>query len=66
MSETTRPGKHRHCWNCGADMGFIENRFYDRIDTCGSRECEREARHAFEEERDAAHEAIDAQFDGGW
>jgi hypothetical protein len=47
-------------------MGFIENRFYDRIDTCGSRECEREARHAFEEERDAAHEAIDAQFDGGW
>ncbi len=61
-----RSGKVRHCWVCGADMGFIENRFYDRMDTCGARECEREARDAHEAEREAAHDAVDEYFNGGW
>lgn len=45
-----RPGKIRYCWVCGADMGFIENRYFDRLDTCGDRECEREARDAYQDE----------------
>jgi anaerobic ribonucleoside-triphosphate reductase len=58
------PGKIRRCWNCGADMGFIENRYYDRRDTCGSRECEREARNQDQAERDEAHERLDRYM--GW
>jgi hypothetical protein len=60
----TPPGKIRHCWNCGADMGFIENRYYDRTDVCGSRECNRAAQDAFRQERDEAHEQLDR--DMGW
>jgi hypothetical protein len=56
--------KMRHCWSCGAEMGFIENRYYDRRDTCGSRECEREARNRESAERDDAHEKLDR--DMGW
>ena len=57
-------GKVRHCWNCGADMGFIENRYYDRGDTCESPECNRAARDAEQAERDEAHEQLDR--DNGW
>ena len=62
----SRPGKVRHCWNCGANMGFIENRWYDSRDTCGSPECEREARDAWEAERDAEIDRVNDRFDGGW
>lgn len=65
-SKQQRPGKMRFCWNCGEPMGFIENRFYDRMDTCGARECERAARDAFEEEREEAHRAVDDYYGGGW
>ena len=58
------PGKERFCWVCGASMGFIENRYYDRRDTCESRECLREAREAERQERDEAHEQLDR--DRGW
>lgn len=57
------PGKIRQCWVCGKDMGFIENRYYDRSDTCGDRECDREARDAHESERQEAHEELDRQYD---
>ena len=60
------PGKVRHCWNCGADMGWIENRYYDRTDTCGAQDCEREARDANEAERQDAHDAVDDHFDTNW
>lgn len=60
----TGEGKVRHCWNCGADMGFIENRYYDRRDTCGSPACEREARDQEQADRDEAHEQLDR--DRGW
>lgn len=56
--------KERHCWYCGASMGMIENRHYDRGDTCGKSACERGARDAERYERDAEHEALDA--DRGW
>lgn len=63
--ELVKPaGKQRHCWHCGADMGFIENRFYDSRDTCGSAECERSARDADQQERDEAHEQLDREM--GW
>lgn len=56
--------KMRHCWFCGAELGVIERKYYDRFDTCGSRECEREARNMERAERDEAHEQLDR--DMGW
>jgi len=56
--------KERFCWNCGASLGVIEGRHYDRRDTCGSRECEREARDEERAEREDAHRQLDE--DMGW
>lgn len=56
--------KERFCWNCGASMGVIENRYYDSRDTCGATECDREARYQAEAERAEAHEQLDR--DMGW
>lgn len=60
----TPSAKERFCWNCGASMGFIEARHYDRTDTCGKPECEREARYEREAERADAHAALDES--NGW
>lgn len=65
MTDTPKTGKIRHCWYCGADMGFIENRYYDRGDTCGKQECDRAARDAHAEEREEAHDRVDDYY-GGW
>ena len=54
----------RYCWFCGAPLGVIEDRHYDRNDTCGKAECEREMRHAAQDERAEAHERLD--HDRGW
>lgn len=54
----------RYCFNCGEPMGVIEDRNYERSDTCGKRECEREARVQHEAERRDAHEQLDR--DRGW
>lgn len=51
--------KERFCWNCGASLGVIDNRYYDRRDICGARECQREARYQDEEDRHEAHEKLD-------
>lgn len=51
--------RQRHCWNCGEDMGMIDDRHYDRRDTCGKLECQREERDAYAQERDEAHEQLD-------
>lgn len=64
MTDKKPLGKERHCWNCGESMGYIENRYYDRSDTCGKQECDREARHSAEAERHEAHERLDR--DMGW
>lgn len=60
----TGTAKMRHCWNCGAELGVIENKHYDRRDTCGSPECDREARNQAQAERDDAHDELDR--DMGW
>jgi ribosomal protein S27AE len=57
-----RTAKQRYCFNCGEDIGFYAD--YDPRDTCGKQECDREARNAFAEEREEAHERLDR--DMGW
>ena len=37
----TKKSRERHCWNCGASMGVIEDKFYDSRDVCGKSECNR-------------------------
>jgi hypothetical protein len=54
--------KMRHCYNCGAEIGVYAG--YDRLDTCGKQECEREARNAQAQEREEAHERLDRN--NGW
>jgi hypothetical protein len=54
--------KMRHCFNCGEQLGAYAD--YDPRDTCGKRECEREAQAAFAEEREEAHDQLDR--DMGW
>lgn len=49
--------KTRHCFNCGETIR--DSAYYDRFDTCGARECEREARDAQAQERSEAHEQLD-------
>lgn len=44
-----RVEKMRHCFNCGDEMGVYAD--YDRLDTCGSRECNRAAQECAQEER---------------
>lgn len=56
--------KQRFCWNCGEDMGFIENCYYDRRDVCGKLECNRAAADAAREEREDAHRELDDRM--GW
>lgn len=64
MTEAKPKAIERFCWVCGVSMGVFENRYYDRHDTCGSPECERDARDAERAERDEAHEQLDR--DMGW
>ena len=62
--ETKPKTKMRYCWYCGEELGVIENRHYDRSDTCGKQECERAARDAARAEREESHERLDR--DMGW
>lgn len=65
MADQPRKGRERHCWVCGESMGWIEDRhFVVGEDTCGKSDCEREARHQAEYERQQAHEDLDR--DRGW
>lgn len=49
--------KMRHCCVCGKDIGVYAG--WDRYDTCGELECDREVRHQLEYERAEAHEELD-------
>lgn len=62
MGDTPKKLPMRHCFNCGAELGHYVG--YDRLDTCGARECDRAARDAIAQERDEAHEQLDR--DMGW
>lgn len=65
MTDKPKPKeRERHCWCCGESMGIIQDRHYDRGDTCGQPQCERAARDAASMERDDAHERLDR--DNGW
>lgn len=55
--------KMQHCWFCGKELGVYKKPYSDR-DTCGARECEREARYEELAEREQAHEQLDR--DNGW
>lgn len=59
-----RKGRERFCWNCGDSMGFVEDRYHERTDVCGKRECNRAASDAAAQERDEAHEQLDRDL--GW
>ena len=63
-NEVKAKARIRQCWNCGGDMGLVEDRHYDRMDTCGAARCEREASDAARAERDEAHDRLDR--DMGW
>jgi hypothetical protein len=52
--------KMQHCFNCGEELG-VYDRFPGDLDTCGKRECEKEARYQQQAERDEA--AWNAQQD---
>lgn len=52
----------RFCCNCGAELGRYRD--YDRLDTCGKAECNREASDAAAAEQYEAHRRLDE--DNGW
>ncbi len=52
----------RFCFNCGAELPA--SAYHDRLDTCGSLECEREAQNQALADREDAHEQLDR--DNGW
>ena len=56
--------KERFCFYCGDSMGFIEDRFYERRDSCGKLACAREEREALQEDRENAHRELDERM--GW
>ena len=54
-----------YCLNCGESLGMFEGKQRQLdYETCGKRECEREARDAFAAEREQAHEELDRM--NGW
>ena len=59
----TKQAKMQFCFNCGAQLGVYVQQYGDN-DTCGARECEREARDTAAAQRDEAHEQLDR--DNGW
>lgn len=66
MSEPAKStAKMRYCCNCGAELGVWESKYYDAMDTCGARECDRAVSDALEQERAEAHEQLDRDL-GYW
>lgn len=56
--------RRHHCFNCGEDIG-PKDAWSEQLDTCGAAECNREARNAFMQERDEAHERLDRDMGYG-
>lgn len=59
-----REPKERFCFNCGTRMGVYAD--YDRMDDCGSQECQRIVRECHAQEREEAHEQLDRDMGYGW
>lgn len=53
----------QYCFNCGAELGIYRPEPGD-IECCGKRECMREMRDAYAQEREEAHEDLDRE--NGW
>lgn len=51
--------KVTQCENCGDDLGGEVEKWPGEFITCGKRECEREARDQYAQERAEAHEQLD-------
>jgi hypothetical protein len=45
-----KPAKMQYCFFCGEEIGVYSD--YDPLDTCGKRECEREAQAEAREQRE--------------
>lgn len=56
--------RERFCFICRDSLGVVADRFHDRHDTCGKRECEREVQDMWRERREDAHRQLDE--DMGW
>jgi hypothetical protein len=54
--------KMRHCFYCGEGLGVYAD--YHPLDTCGKRECNREAQDHQGMDREEAHRRLDE--DMGW
>jgi len=54
--------REQHCFNCGEPVGLFDV-FGDRYITCGSRECEKEARYQIQSDyADARARAEDDDY----
>jgi hypothetical protein len=60
--KTQKPARMRHCFYCGAELGAYAD--YHPLYTCGSRECDREARNIARQQRDEAQEPLDGRNAG--
>jgi hypothetical protein len=58
-------GRERFCACCGESLGRIADRYYDRSDTCGRPDCDREARDMDRAEREDMHERLDRDLGYG-
>ena len=57
--------KVKYCDNCGAELFHPETRWsHQEMVTCGSQECEREARNHERQKCEEAHERLDRDL--GW
>lgn len=55
--------KMKHCAYCGDELGMTDDN--DReLEACGKRECQREVRGMYQQERDDAHAELDRMR--GW
>lgn len=54
----------RYCAQCGCELGMFDDRHYERTDTCGKAECERNARDEELARREEAHDELDKL--NGW
>jgi hypothetical protein len=61
MDEMT--AKMRYCWNCGAEMGVIEDHCYVYSDTCHKYSCRRAEREQPSDEIRDAYRHLDRAFD---
>lgn len=56
--------KMRHCAQCGVEIGVFGHGEWQRGDTCGAVDCDRNARLDALAEREEAHESLDRHM--GW